>query len=213
MSLQELATRIESLADFCAHLPEGLPSTMLHMYDAKGQMYVVALRVDQHSMVAPMARLIIAKHDPVMAIVLAEIKMAVTRATVEQESDPDRQRLLRGDVSVSGMPADKRQDALLLTGEDMDGFSVTRIWVAHPPARAGGPPTYQPFASGDMDTLSSRMHPLFMFRDVMAKNPRLNTYRARTLAQDQAIKELARLGVREQHFPPPPNGWKPRPLH
>jgi hypothetical protein len=203
MKVPSLDKLIADLSEMILGLPDGLPSATLHMVDDEGTMLVAHLATGSGAMVAPIARLMVARQDPAVAVLAVEAKAAITRPTVREEDDPDKQRLLRGELSVSGLPGEKRQQLLMIAGEDRAGNEAVRLWVAETPLLPGLRLRYKPFDVEIVDTLVSRMRPLYLFRELMATR-RMTEYQARKMAREHATKELARMGVSEKQVMPFP---------
>lgn len=206
MGVPKLDELMDELSEIITGYPEGLPSAMLHLLDDRGQLYAMALALESGAMVAPIARLVVAKQDPAVAVLAVEAKAAITKPTVREETDPDRQRLLRGEVGVSDLPVSKQQQMLMIYGEDRAGNEATRFWNME--KLPGGQRRYTPFEMGIGDLLRDRLRPMYMFRELIAER-RMTEYQARKHARERATKELDRLGLVEKPTPMPDQPWFP----
>jgi hypothetical protein len=207
MGVPKLDELMDELSEMITGYPDGLPSAMLHMLDDKGQLYAVALALESGAMVAPIARLVVAKQDPAVAVLAVEAKTATTRTSVRDETDPDKQRLLRGELRVSELPNSKQQQMLMIYGEDRIGNEATRLWMMEADS-PGGPRRYAPLEHQITDVLHDRLRPMYLFRELMAER-RMTEYQARKHARERATKELDRLGMVEQPTPVPTQSWWP----
>jgi hypothetical protein len=206
MSAPKLDELMDELSEMITGSPEGLPAAMLHLLDDAGQMTAMALALGSGAMVAPIARLVVAKQDPAVAVLAVEAKSAITRKSVREETDLDKQRLLRGEVRVSELPSDKQQQMLMIYGEDRIGNESTRLWNME--KLPDGRRRYTPFEHEIVDLLRDRLRPMYMFRELMAER-RMSEYQARKHARERATNELDRLGMVEQPAPPADQSWWP----
>jgi len=197
MSIQTLEELVDELSEEALSSPDGLPSAMLHLIDQKGEMTVAGLMPAAKEMLAYLVRLVVAKQDPVMAVLIVEAISAVTKQTAQEETDPDLRRVLRGEIRPSGLPLAKQKQMLMVYGEDRVGNEITRMWVADPPVPKGVRRNYKPWEQQVVQKLPSRLPSLYSFRELMVEKG-LTEYRARTQAREHATKELARLGMIEQ---------------
>ena len=196
MAVPTLEKLVEELSDLATTTPSGVPGSILHLINDKWEMAIVKLAVEMNSMVATIAQLVVAKQDPALAVFIAEAKTAKTRATVGEETDPDLQRLLRGEIRVSDLPRAKRQEMLILYGEDRRGNEAIRIWNTEPPSRHGERYKYTRLEGVETCHLASRLRPLYMYRELMATR-HMTEYQARKHAREHATKELERMGMAE----------------
>lgn len=206
MGTPRLAELMDELTEIITENPDALPAAMLHLLDDKGQLTAMALALGDGALVAPIARLVVAKQDPAVAVLAVEAKSATTRKSVREETDPDKQRLLRGELRVSELPVSKQQQMLMIYGEDRAGNEATRLWIME--KLPGGRRRYAPFEQEIVDVLRDRLRPMYMFRELMAER-RMSEYQARKHARERASRELDRLGMVEKPTPMPDQSWWP----
>lgn len=203
MSVPTLAGLMDQLSDTILTSPEGIPSAMLHLIDDGGGMHLMALTSEDGSRVGGMARLVVAKQDPALAVLAVEAKAAITRPSVREEQDPDLRRLLRGHTSVGKLPTEKRRQMVMLYGEDRAGNEAFRVWQEVAPSGRGRR-QYVPITDEIAEVLHSSLRPLYTFRALLVGS-RLNEFQARKLARDRAVREMERLGmVAQDPFPQGP---------
>jgi hypothetical protein len=197
---------MDELSEMITGYPEGLPAAMLHLLDDVGQLTAMALALASGAMVAPIARLVVAKQDPAVAVLAVEAKSAITRKSVREETDLDKQRVLRGELRVSELPTGKQQQMLMIYGEDRTGNESTRLWNME--KLPDGSRRYMPFEHEIVDVLRDRLRPMYMFRELMAERG-MSEYQARKHARERATEELDRLGMVEQPSPVQDQSWWP----
>jgi len=209
MSVPTVAELIEDLAAMIVADTDILPGPTLHLIDESGQMMVVHLNPVGEKNFSPVARLVVARQDPLVAVLAVMARTAITQKSVEEESDPEKKRLLRGEISIGQLPPDSREQMLMMYGEDRAGNQAVKMWrAADKILMPGMKKRFVPFETEVVEVMHSRMTPFYMFRELMAEKG-LSEHQARKLAREQATKELARMGMREQQVMPPPSDQQP----
>lgn len=199
MAVPTLNELMDELSETIIGYPDGIPSPALHMINDKGEMLVVMLAPTDSAMIAPMARLVVAKQDPAVAVLAVEGKATLTRPEPGDEDDDARRRRVLQELAAGRLKAEKREQILMIAGEDRAGNEATRLWLILP-SMPGWRRRYKPYETEIVETLHSRMSPLFMFRDLMAGQG-LSEYHARALARERATKEIAKMGMMEKTMP------------
>lgn len=157
ISLDEAMEQAAEWVKISSGKSEGMPCLLL--FDDDNALTVCGLAVEGGGPdIAQFARMLVFQQNPRIAVLQIEGWMA--RRDLPH-TDPDFRRAALGEIAISDMPRDKRDEMVILYGETRDDQTLYRHWIVDNDAdgkRVGLSPMDMP----DDVTHKSRFHPLFL---------------------------------------------------